>query len=78
MGATGYTDHWVFTFGYGHVHPETGAKLDDHCVRFDGTYEEARAKMVERFGAKWAFQYASEAGPVWVIMHVSARTERKG
>lgn len=66
------TDHWVFTFGYGHKHPETGDPLDDHCIRFEGSYEVARAKMVERFGAKWAFQYASDPGLVGVIMHVNA------
>ena len=54
---------WLFSFGYGHTHPDTGESLSDKAVRFGGTYEEARAKMVERFGVKWAFQYAAEAGP---------------
>ena len=68
------TRFWVFTFGYGHVHPETGAPLGDHAIRFAGSYEEARRQMVERFGLKWAFQYRSEPGPVGEIFH--AREQR--
>ena len=60
--------YWLFTFGYGHVHPETGAPLADKAVRFKGTYKSARQQMVERFGLKWGFQYASEMGPVGEII----------
>lgn len=61
---------WLFTFGYGHHHPETAAPLADHAVRFEGTYEEARAKMAARFGVKWAFQYPTDAGPVGEVFSV--------
>lgn len=61
---------WLFTFGYGHIHPETGESLADRGVRFKGTYEEARRQMVDRFGVKWAFQYATDAGPVGEIFDV--------
>lgn len=55
---------WIFTFGYGHVHPRTGARLDERFVRINGNFEEARVEMVRRFGTKWGGQYAnaSEAG----------------
>lgn len=58
---------WVFTFGYGHTHPETGEPLDDKAIRFEGDYRHAREQMFSRFGIKWAFQYASAPGPVGVI-----------
>lgn len=51
---------WVFTFGCGHVHPITGAPLDNRFVRIRGTYASARAEMFERFGPKWAHNYPSE------------------
>lgn len=65
--------HWLFTFGFGHTHPETGESLSGKAVRFEGTYAEARAKMVERFGIKWAFQYADGPGPVGVIQNANGR-----
>lgn len=60
---------WLFTFGYGHTHPESGESLANKGVRFEGTYEGARAQMVERFGVKWAFQYESGPGPVGEIIN---------
>lgn len=51
---------WVFTFGADHVDPETGESLRNTFVRIPGTFDEARATMVLRFGWKWAFQYSSE------------------
>ena len=39
---------WIFTFGIGQEH---GGKY----VRIWGTYSEARAKMVKKYGNKWAF-----------------------
>lgn len=45
---------WVFTFGCGHEH-------EGHYVKIKGTFEEARAKMFERYGNAWAFQYSEEA-----------------
>lgn len=44
---------WIFTFGYNHLHP------DGYCVG-TGSHAEARQKMHERYGAKWAFQYENE------------------
>lgn len=51
---------WIFTFGYGQHHPLTGAPLDGHFVRISGTFSEARAAMVARFGTQWSFQRLSE------------------
>jgi hypothetical protein len=51
---------WIFTFGFGHVHPESGESLRNRFVRIRGTFSEARDEMVRRFGKKWAFQYKSE------------------
>lgn len=55
---------WYFTFGSNHTHPVTGQTLTNAYVRINGTYESARAKMVEAFDNRWAFQYesADEAG----------------
>ena len=47
---------WIFTFGYGHAHP-------NRYIKIHGTYQEAREKMVARFGSKWAFQYSAEMEP---------------
>lgn len=49
---------WYFTFGIGHKH---GLGC---YVKFYGTYNGARDKMVAEYGDKWAFQYGSakEAG----------------
>jgi hypothetical protein len=44
---------WIFTFGCNHPHAQ-----NYHVIH--GTFEEARQKMVERFGTKWAFQYSSK------------------
>ena len=52
---------WIFTFGYGHSHPQTGASLAKCFIRIRGTYESARAEMLRRFGTRWAYQYADEA-----------------
>ncbi len=51
---------YVFTFGYGHYCPLSGSPLANHYTLIEGeTYEEARAKMVQHYGQKWAFQYDS-------------------
>ena len=50
---------YVFTFG-------CGQKNEGHYVLFYGTYEEARKKMVERFGNEWAFQYTKEEWDAWL------------
>lgn len=46
-------NEWIFTFGCGQA-------LAGKCVRISGTYGEARQKMMEVFGDKWAFQYSLE------------------
>lgn len=51
-------NEYVFTFGCGH-------ELEGKCVRIAGTYEEARAKMVEKYGQNWAFQYSAEEWDAW-------------
>jgi len=55
-------DHnrWIFTFGFGHVHPETGASLKNHYVVLNGSYEAARVQMNALFGQRWAMQYHDE------------------
>lgn len=55
---------WFFTFGSNHTHPVTGETLTNAFVRINGTHDSARAKMVEAFDNRWAFQYetAGEAG----------------
>jgi len=56
------TEHhrWIFTFGFGHVHPDTGDSLANRYVVIDGDVNESRATMVEHFGLKWANQYPTE------------------
>lgn len=52
-------NYW-FTFGFDHRHPETGESLSGCYVVIQAeSSEEARAKMFERFGNKWAMQYNS-------------------
>lgn len=45
---------WYFTFCM-----DDEEHCNDYAV-FEGTYEEARKKMFERFGRCWAFQYSEE------------------
>lgn len=47
-------ESYVFTFGSNHA-------LAGKAVLIKGTYTEAREKMCENFGDKWAFQYSSAA-----------------
>lgn len=49
---------YVFTFGH-------GQPLAGHCVRVDGDYGEARAKMCDVYGTQWGFQYAEEVWDAW-------------
>ena len=46
--------NWYFTFC------QNQSLLKDKYVSFYGTYNEARKKMIESFGMKWAFQYSEE------------------
>ena len=45
--------NWIFTFGFNQKHEGY------YCIIF-GSYENARDRMVEKFGDKWAFQYPSK------------------
>ena len=49
---------FYFTFGFG------TDKANCYTVIMANTYGEAREKMVERWGTKWAFQYSEED---WVL-----------
>jgi hypothetical protein len=61
-GASASSPEWIFTFGFGHYHPVTGADLIGRFVRVRAADElAARARMVKHFGVKWAHQYASLA-----------------
>lgn len=51
-------DEYIFTFGQ-------GQPLAGHCVRIRGDYAEAREKMIEKFGLKWAFQYDAKQWDEW-------------
>lgn len=44
---------WYFTFG-------CGQEYAGCCVKFYGTFSEARHQMCDRFGTHWAFQYSEE------------------
>lgn len=46
--------NYYFTFGFGQKHAN-----GFHVIRAE-SYEKAREKMHERFGAKWAFQYTED------------------
>ena len=49
---------WYFTFGSGQVHD--GRLMQGCYTIFRGTFRSARAKMCERYGLVWSFQYSSE------------------
>jgi len=42
---------WIFTFGIGHL-------MSKYAIKINGTFDEAREKMVEQFGRKWCSQYS--------------------
>lgn len=53
-------NEYIFTFGDGH-------KFEGKCVRIQAdTMEEARKKMIEKYGLHWAFGYTAED---WDRMH---------
>lgn len=55
------TREWIFTFGFGHVHPVSGEPLANCFVRIRAeSSDAARDKMEARFGLKWSIQYDSE------------------
>lgn len=43
---------WYFTFGCNQAH-------EGHYHVINGTFNEAREKMFQRFGPKWSMQYKS-------------------
>lgn len=45
--------YWIFTFGCGQEHA-------GYYVKIYGSFMEARRKMVDRYGYKWAFQYSDK------------------
>ena len=47
------SEYWIFTFGCGQEH---GGRF----VKIYGSYSEARQKMFDRYGKKWAFQYSAK------------------
>ena len=49
---------WYFTFGCGQIHA-------GYYVRFFGTFVEARRKMFERYGDRWAFQHSEQDWLAW-------------
>lgn len=51
-------EEYIFTFGAGH-------KYEGYCVRIKGDYDTARAKMIDKFGLNWAFQYSAEEWEDW-------------
>ena len=51
-------EEYIFTFGCGH--PNEGL-----CVRIKGGYGEAREKMIQKYGLKWAFQYDAGEWDEW-------------
>ena len=55
---------FYFTFGYGQRHRRTGAPMTNCYTVIEGTYDEARVRMIELFDNTWAFQYydAESAG----------------
>ena len=50
---------YVFTFGSGQKHAH-------RYVKIRGTYEEARQKMVDRYGLSWGFQYSEQERQEWL------------
>lgn len=51
-------EYWIFTFGCGQPHY-------GFYVKIYGSYVEARKKMVEKYGTKWAFQHSAEEWAEW-------------
>lgn len=51
-------EYWIFTFGSGQQHA-------GYYVKIRGTFDEARAKMFEKYGEDWSFQYSEEEWNEW-------------
>lgn len=53
-----------FTFGFDHVDPASGERLDGKYVAVHAeTHEAARDRFVQQYGTAWAFQYPEADGP---------------
>lgn len=51
---------FIFTFGFDHKHPDSGRRLSGCYTVVEGEdAEDARNKMMAKFGTKWAFQYVN-------------------
>lgn len=64
-------EFYIFTFGCGQLN-------EGRYVRIRGNYDEARKKMVERYGLNWAFQYSEKEWNDWLKrkpIYVPAETE---
>lgn len=48
------SQYWIFTFGCGQPHA-------GKYVKIKGSFDEARAEMIKRYGKEWAFQYSAES-----------------
>lgn len=51
---------YCFTFGSNHTHPLGGYSMGNFWIEIHGTYDEARQKMFDVYGAKWSMQYLQE------------------
>lgn len=51
---------WIFTFGTDHTNPITGKSLFKNYVEIPGTWDEAREKMLNRFGNRFSMQYQNK------------------
>jgi hypothetical protein len=50
-----------FTFGQTHLHPYTDEPMKDYWVEIDcKDIDEAREKMVSKYGRKWGLMYTEE------------------
>lgn len=49
-----FSVNWYFTFGFNHPF------RNYYVTLYNMTHEQAREKMIETYGMKWAFQYSSE------------------
>lgn len=52
---------YIFTFSHRQKHPVTGERLEGKFVKVWGfNFRDARRRMTEMFGSRWAMQYESE------------------
>lgn len=46
-------EYWIFTFGNGQKHA-------GKYVKIRGTFNQARKKMINKYGKEWCFQYSEK------------------